>query len=130
MINELADRLPREFAIAIVGSVSEGQKVHPRIATVDRTANRIDLARYYSVADVFINPTRQEVLGLVNIEALACGTPVVTFATGGSPECINDYCGISVPVNDVDRMAQEIESICKKHPFSRQDCIKRAQHYD
>ena len=55
---------------------------------------------------------------------------MVTFATGGSPECINDYCGISVPVNDVDRMAQEIESICKKHPFSRQDCIKRAQHYD
>lgn len=128
--NELADTLPEEYTVVIVGSVVKGQKVHPRIVTIERTTDRIELAGYYSAADVFVNPTRQEVLGLVNIEALACGTPVVTFATGGSPECIDAQCGVAIPIDDIEGMAKEIESICVNHPFSEHECRKRSLLYD
>lgn len=69
---ELADKLPERYTFVIVGSIAEGQKVHPRIIAVNRTANKVDLAGYYTAADVFVNPPRQEVSGLVNIDALAC----------------------------------------------------------
>ena len=51
------------------------------------------MAQWYTAADVFVNPTYEEVLGLVNLEAQACGTPVVTYDSGGSPECVDNISG-------------------------------------
>ena len=79
---------------------------------------------------MFVNPTREEVLGLVNLEALACGTPVVTFRTGGSPECIDDTCGSVVDKNDVDGMEKEIRNICENKLFTEANCVKRASLFD
>ena len=81
-------------------------------------------------ADVFVNPTREEVLGLVNLEALACGTPVVTFETGGSPECVDASCGVVVHQEDVDSLEQEIIRICTNRPYSKENCRKRAMLFD
>ena len=98
--------------------------------SIHRTQNQSELAEIYSVADVFANPTREEMFGLVNVEALACGTPVVTFRTGGSPECIDDTCGVVVGYNDNDAMLSEILRICEDKPYSKENCIKRASLFD
>ena len=53
-----------------------------------RTQNQLELAMIYSMADVFVNPTYADMFPTVNLEALACGTPVITYKTGGSPEAV------------------------------------------
>ena len=77
-----------------------------------------------------MNPTREEVLGLVNIESLACGTPVVTFKSGGSPECVDETCGSVVDCNDIDGMRLEICRVCEDRPYSREACFAYSKKFD
>ena len=79
---------------------------------------------------MFVNPTREETFGLVNAEALACGTPVITFATGGSPEIPDVTCGRTTPWGDVDAMVAGIRDICENRPYSAEACRKRAEAFD
>ncbi|MBR6593623.1 MAG: glycosyltransferase [Clostridia bacterium] len=131
VFTELACRLPKDYAIVLVGTDdSVDRSLPPRIISIHRTDNTAELASVYTAADVFVNPTREEVLGLVNIEALACGTPVVTFKAGGSPECIDGSCGVAVDIDDVDGIEKEILRICTDAPYSVDDCVKRARIFD
>ena len=82
------------------------------------------------MADLFVNPTREENFPTVNIESIACGTPVLTFKTGGSPEIIDESCGRVVECNDVDAMKREIISICSTKAFKSNSCVKRAKNFD
>ncbi len=66
------------------------------------------VARVYNAADVSIVPSRIEPFGLVAVEALACGTPVVATNAGGLPDFINDQVGALVPVGDHEALAQAI----------------------
>lgn len=129
---DLSSRLPEEYVIVIVGELDEKLKSRlPKgIITIAKTNDKAELAQIYSAADVFVNPTREEVLGLVNIEALACGTPVITFDTGGSPECIDDTCGSVIPLNDNEAMAKEIIRVCSERPYSEDRCVFRAKLFD
>ena len=128
---ELSKRLDERYQIVLVGTNENVDKQLPKsIISIHRTQNQTELAEIYTAADLFVNPTREEVLGLVNIEALACGTSVVTFNSGGSPECIDETCGVVVEKNDIDGMQREIERICESRPFGQEACIKRAQHFD
>lgn len=67
------------------------------------------LSQMYSSASVFANPTMQDNYPTVNLEAAACGTPVVTFDSGGTPETIpNPGAGSVVARGDVSAMVSEI----------------------
>lgn len=129
---ELSKRLDdKKYKIVLVGTNSSIDKLLPdNIISIHRTENQKELAGIYTTADVFVNPTRDEVLGLVNIEAIACGTPVITFNSGGSPECIDETCGVVVGCDDVDAMLNQIEYICSKKPFDKESCMKYAQNFD
>lgn len=129
---ELAKRLEAEkYQIVLVGTDEKTDKSLPdNIISIHCTQNQKELAEIYTAADVFANPTREEVLGLVNIEALACGTPVITFNTGGSPECIDETCGIVVECDDVDALESGIINICETKLFSKEVCLKRAKGFD
>ena len=129
---ELAKHLdPDKYKIVLVGTDMATDKLLPEsIISIHRTHNKRELAEIYTSADLFINPTREDNFPTVNLEALACGTPVVTFDTGGSPECIDDSCGSVIPVDDLDALEREIVRICKSKCFSREACIKRAAQFD
>ena len=128
---ELAKRLPDNYSIVLVGTDEKVDGVLPEnIISIHRTQNQKELAEIYTVADVFVNPTREEAFGLVNIEALACGTPGITFNTGGSPECYDETCGIVVKKNDIDAMEKEIIRICETKPYAEKKCISFAQDFD
>lgn len=118
----------RKFKIVLVGTDEKIDKGLPsNIISIHRTQNQKELACIYTAADVFVNPTREEVLGLVNIEAQACGTPVITFRTGGSPECINEKSGIVV-----DTFEELLEMITKNQyaKANQATCIKSACRFD
>ncbi|MCR5021829.1 glycosyltransferase [Ruminococcus sp.] len=124
---ELAKRLDESFQIVLVGTNDETDKLLPKnVISIHRTNNQKELAEIYTAADLFVNPTREEVLGLVNIEALACGTSVITFRTGGSPECIDNSCGIVVEPDNIDEIIDKINNIFIHRPFSKENCLNRA----
>ena len=128
---ELARRLPEKYQIILVGVDSELEKdLTKKIITIKKTNSQSELAEIYTAANVFVNPTREEVFGLVNIEALACGTPVITFNTGGSPECIDSSCGIVVEQNDIDGLETAIISCCEISIIDSTSCIQRAKLFD
>ena len=128
---ELAKRLPDEYRIVLVGTNEETDKMLPKnIITIHRTNNQNQLAEIYTAADLFVIPTREENYPTVNMEALACGTPVLTFRTGGSPEIIDETCGAVVECDDIDAMEREIIRICEEKLYSKEACIKKAQEFD
>lgn len=128
---ELAKRLDNGYQIVLVGTDDKIDKLLPdNIISVHRTQNQAELAGIYTAADLFVNPTREENYPTVNMEAIACGTPVLTFNTGGSPEIPNAACGSVVPCNDVNALEQEIRRIRAERPFTKESCLKRADSFD
>lgn len=128
---ELATRLNQIYQIVLVGTNEEiDSKLPKNIISIHRTQNQKELAEIYSAADLFINPTREENFPTVNIEALACGTPVITFNTGGSPEIIDETCGAVVPCDDIDALIKKINEVYLAKPFTKEACINRAKKYD
>lgn len=129
---ELAKRLDKQkYQIVIVGTSDDVDNVLPsNVISIHRTQNQAELAEIYSSADVFVNPTREDTFPTVNMEALACGTPVVTFNTGGSPEVLDETCGCVVSRNDIDSLEKAIIRICEEESYSSYACIHRAQECD
>jgi len=82
----------------------------------------------YNAADIFVNPTLEDNFPTTNLEALACGTPVVTFDTGGSPESVDNSTGIVVEKNNHKQMRNEIYNI-KQNPLNEFYLIERARYY-
>lgn len=128
---ELSKIISSDMQIVLVGIEDKMDKLIPdNIITIQRTNNQRELAQIYSSCDLFINPTREDTFPTVNIESLACGTPVLTFQTGGSPEIINDHCGCSVPCDDFEALYEKIMYIKMNNPYSSVDCVKRAASFD
>ena len=128
----LAENLNSDiFQIVLVGTNLEIDKKLPqKIISVHRTVNQTELAEIYTSADVFLNPTREEVLGLTNIESLACGTPVITFSTGGSVECVDETCGIVVEKNDIDSLLGIISDFGQIRKLTKENCIRKAMEFN
>ena len=129
---ELSRRLDSEkYQIVLVGTDDAVDKTLPEnILSIHRTQNQQELAEVYTAADLFVNPTREENYPTVNMEAIACGTPVLTFRTGGSPEIVDEDTGAVVDCDDVDAMEQEIIRISHTSPFDTDTCVSKAKSFD
>lgn len=127
----LAKRLdPEKFQIVLVGTDKKVDKILPEnIISIHRTSNQTELAEIYSAADLFVNPTREENYPTVNMESLACGTPVLTFRTGGSPEIIDEGTGVVVEYGDEEALYKAIVKNAEGRLFLAEECKKRAQQF-
>lgn len=128
---ELANILDyNKYQIVLVGTNDSIDRQLPsNIISIHRTQNQNELAKIYTVADWFINPTREENYPTVNMEAIACGTPVITFNTGGSAEMLGN-CGMVVKCNEIDRLVKIIKEYDARNGFSCVSCQKKATEYD
>lgn len=126
---ELASRLDESYVLVMIGKDKCGLKANgDRMIILDHTESREELVEWYSAADVFVNPTLGDNFPTVNIEALACGSKIITFRTGGSPESVGD-CGIVVDQGNLDGLIEAIYAI-ESLGISRSHCVKRAAKYD
>jgi glycosyltransferase involved in cell wall biosynthesis len=92
---ELSNLLDSDYKIVLVGlSRKQIEQLPDNILGIERTESVEGLAEIYSAGDVFLNPTYEDNFPTTNLEALACGTPVITYETGGSPEAIDESTGI------------------------------------
>lgn len=98
-----------DLQIILIGVKEEQRKKIPQnIFCINRTTDQGELAQFYSLADVYVNPTHMDNFPTTNIEALACGTPVVTYNTGGAPEAISMETGRVVEKSDVQGLYKAI----------------------
>ena len=122
--------LPENYHITLVGLSNDQISTLPDgITGIRRTENVRQLADLYSMADVFVNPTLEDNFPTTNLEALACGTPVITYRTGGSPEAIDDTTGFIVDYQDVEALARQIVTVCETNAISANVCRKRAEKF-
>lgn len=109
---ELSKLLPSNYHIVMVGvSCNQIKSLPKNITGISRTDNAIELAKIYSASNVFFNPTYEDNYPTVNLEALACNLPVITYNTGGSPEIIDENCGYVVAHKDFKDVISKINLI-------------------
>lgn len=123
---------PERFEIVLAGLNAGQVKTLPEgIVGIERTQSVEELVSLYSSANVLVNPTYADTFPTVNLEALACGTPVITYRTGGSPEAVTPETGWIVEQADVDGIASILMNLALKDrseiDAQRQACRTRAE---
>lgn len=127
----LAKELPEEFIIVLVGVSTDVAKNLPNnVISIASTQNQSELAEIYSAADIFVNPTLEDNFPTVNLEALACGTPVITYETGGSPESVTATCGKVVPYKDYKALTNAVLEMKSAKILMKESCVKQSENYD
>ena len=112
----LAEELDDSYRIVLVGLTREQVKaLPPGILGLTRTDSPEQLARIYSCADVLVNPTYEDNYPTVNLEARACGTPVVCYDTGGSRETLGSS-DLLIPKGDRAALLRAIKQVCEETP--------------
>lgn len=110
----LRKNLPLSLKIVLIGLNNKQIESLPAgIQGISRTENIEELVKWYNKATVFVNPTYVDNFPTTNIEALACGTPVITYNTGGSPEAIDSETGVAVGKGDMKGLKTAIIEIDK-----------------
>lgn len=112
---KLANILDSDYKVVLVGLTKEQIKQLPNnVIGIERTASIKELAQIYTAADLFLNLSYCENYPTVNIEAMACGTPVLTYKTGGSSEIVEEYDGFVVEQGNISAVAETIQLLMKK----------------
>ena len=106
----LSSLLSTDYRIVLVGLSKQQIRTLPKeIIGIERTNSKAELAELYTMADVYVNPTYEDNYPTTNLEAIACGTPVITYNSGGSGESAAKY-GIIVSKGDVFGLKDAIEN--------------------
>lgn len=108
LLEFVRSKLGAQYHIVIIGADCEDKEGISYIPTIN---DQSEMAAWYRSSDVFVNVTHEDTLPTVNIEAMACGTPVVTFDVCGSPETITNDTGIIVAENDWYELIHAIKTI-------------------
>lgn len=126
----LRGKLDASIALLLVGLTRQQTDGLPKgITGVPRTESVEDLASLYAGAGAFVNPTYIDNFPTTNLEALACGTPVVTYNTGGSPEAVEKGVGYVVEKGDVDGLALAVRRVLVQGAAFRVNCRLKAENF-
>lgn len=124
----LSHVLSSEYVIVLVGTDESVDRILPaNMISIHRTSNQTELAQIYSSADVFVNLTREDNYPTVNMEAVACGTPVITMDVGGAAEMVDESSGVKVNARNIELLQNTIEKVV--HSDYREGCIAKSKEY-
>lgn len=126
----LSKKLGEDYKIVLVGLNKKQLKQIPKnIIGISRTENIQQLAEIYTTADIFFNPTYEENFPTTNLESIACGTPIITYKTGGSVESIDKEWGYIVEQGDVETVVKILEKLKGTDKKTKQ-CLESSKKYD
>ena len=111
LFKDLASKMPENYRIVFVGGLPQNTELPENIMHVGHTESVEELAKYYSMADVFVQMSVEETFGKVTAEALSCGTPAVVFNSTANPELIGEGCGYVATPKDVDEVLKKLKQI-------------------
>lgn len=119
---ELAKLIDDSYRIVLVGVNDKQLKMLPSsVIGIKRTNNVKELAEIYTAADVLFNPTYEDNYPTVNLEAQACGTPVITYPTGGSVESVPSENVVNSVNEFYELLRSSKELVIEKESFSKQE---------
>lgn len=127
---ELAQAIPSEYQVVLVGVSDRQKETLPKaVAAIERTEDMQELATLYTLADVLVNASKEETFGMVAVEAMACGTPVVVSSQTACPEIVDQSVGLVVSMNSIDELIGAIEEICTKgKDVYRERCMSKVRN--
>lgn len=110
----LSDFLDDNYLILLIGLDNyqlNKIKSFNNIIGFSRTESTEELVIFYNLATVFFNPSREDNYPTTILESIACGTPVITYDTGGCKEALSDDVGYLVNVSDFEKIVSTINLI-------------------
>lgn len=127
---ELSQKLDDKYKVIVVGvTEKQKEKLPKNMIGITKTNNVNELVEIYSAVDIFVNPTLEDNFPTTNLEALACGTFVITFETGGSVESIDKNSGIVIEKGNIQKLVDTIQYL-KIKGFKIKSLLERSQLYD
>jgi len=132
---KLAKDLPDNYKVHLVGvkkkQIKELKKEFgDKMILTEHTNGQKELAKAYREAAVFVNATLEDNFPTTNLEALACGTPVITYETGGSGEAVTSETGMVVRRGDYDRLLNAVLDATKNDMFTKEACRSHAMNFN
>ncbi|MEG1775033.1 MAG: glycosyltransferase [Clostridia bacterium] len=127
---EASKRMKNCLFVVIGLSAEQAGALPGGMLGIAHTQSANELAAWYTAADCLVNPTMEDNMPMVNLEALACGTPVAVFRTGGCPEAVDNACGAVVEQGSVDELCGAIERLSAQKASLREGCLLRAERFD
>ena len=127
-INKLANELDDQYQILLIGRNDDNIPLSKKIIHIPFVKQE-ELHLYYSIADLFINTTISDNYPTVDMEAIACFLPVVSFDTGGSKEIVTSDVGKIVTKKDYESFKKEIE-LTLKNPPKKENFSSRRNEFD
>lgn len=117
----LSKCLDKRYQIIVIGKNTDNLYLPDNVLHIERTDNQDKLAEFYSSADVCVNTTKYETFGMVSIEAMACGTPVIVYDNTASQYLVPDGCGVVVRENKgFDEIKEAIYGISNQKTLPRE----------
>lgn len=127
---KLSKMMPEDYIIVLVGKFTDTNDLKHlpnNIVNIDRTHDQKELAEYYSRADVLLNLSYMETMGLTSAEAMACGTPCVVYDDTALPELITPLTGIVVPLGDINGVWRAVQKlVADGKEIYTEDCRQRS----
>ena len=109
---KLSYQLKDDEIIVLDGlTITQKNKLPKNIIALERAKSIKELNILYSMADVFVNTTKEDNFPTTNLEALACGTPVITYDSGGSPEAVDEKTGFVVDKENIKSLISKIREV-------------------
>lgn len=126
----LAAVLPSDYQIVLVGLSKRQIKIlSMKVVGIERTEDRAELAMLYSLADFFVNPSKEESFSLVTVEAMACGTPAIVLDTSAVKELVNENNGVVLSSHTSEDYLKAIHELETKS-LSREVVAQTTRRYD
>ena len=116
-----------ECQVVLVGLTRRQLQTLPAgVVGIEHTENAAQLAELYSLADLFVNPTYSDTFPTTHLEALACGTPVLTYASDGAPEALTPEVGVVVERGNRQALQRAVRRL-QAQPLDRSACADYAR---
>ncbi len=127
---ELSKIIDRDCKILLIGlNEKQIQKLPSNIIGITKTKKIDELVKLYNAADIYINMSVEETMGLTTVEALACGTQSIVINSTAIPETISDYSGFIVQKNDIIQSVYSCIKYMRKNPKLSYDCREQAKKF-
>ena len=123
---KLSDAIPDDWEIVLVGAISNKVERN-NIVYVERTQNQLELAEFYTAANVIASLSRSETFGLTIAEAMACGTPAIVYDNTAQPELVTEVTGTVVKQGDIEGIVKVLERFNEKTLEISEKCRERAK---
>lgn len=107
-------QLGAPYHLLMIGGQNAPARPQPNVTTLPYRRDSVDLARWVASCDALVHAGTQETFGLVALEAMACGRPVVAVRAGALPELVDESVGLLAEPNDPASLAEAIAALYER----------------